>query len=175
LSGTVVIASALLALLLMVLWVRSAWRSDSLAWGTWETVSRGPTHHFRKFHTVFSLRSEPGYLIADFGPSPAPADDVVVRRVAGSSSGPFDWFVFGFERSAWPTGEVWPTAYFSHYLVAAPAALPALLWLWRRYRRRPAPGICGVCGYDLRATPERCPECGATEEVIPSAAPPPAG
>jgi hypothetical protein len=50
--------------------------------------------------------------------------------------------------------------YWQVFVVAA--VLPA--WraaAWARRRRRNKPGHCSRCGYDLRATPDRCPECGA--------------
>src|SRR5262249_51490259 len=49
-----------------------------------------------------------------------------------------------------------------HWMLAIIAALPAALCVpsyMRRARRRRL-GLCLMCGYDLRASKERCPECG---------------
>jgi hypothetical protein len=49
-------------------------------------------------------------------------------------------------------------------LAAGFGALPVYLLARKALRarfRRLNPGLCHTCGYDLRATPRRCPECGS--------------
>jgi hypothetical protein len=49
--------------------------------------------------------------------------------------------------------------YWAIFLVLLSLPTMRALLLLKRHRRQTA-GLCIVCGYDLRATPLRCPECG---------------
>jgi hypothetical protein len=53
-----------------------------------------------------------------------------------------------------------------YWLPALVTGLPPAVWLLRRgrQRKRAAGKLCPTCGYDLRATPGRCPECGTAVE-----------
>ena len=49
------------------------------------------------------------------------------------------------------------------WLLLAIAGGPCLWWFDKAQRRawRLTQALCLQCGYDLRASPERCPECGS--------------
>jgi hypothetical protein len=87
--------------------------------------------------------------------------DFTIWRFVGRTKGTWrSGFVYaeGFAVNGTPARQV----YFPFYAVLLPLLVPPLvgLLLWRRRRRRRAIGRCPGCGYDLRATPDRCPECG---------------
>ncbi len=78
-----------------------------------------------------------------------------------------DWLLWTVTKDATPApksfgrSEGWTVGFNLLMLVFLTAIAPTM---WRvrflRTKRRPRSGLCPSCGYDLRATPERCPECG---------------
>jgi hypothetical protein len=49
--------------------------------------------------------------------------------------------------------------------IALPALFAGRAAQRRRRQKRAARGLCAACGYDLRATPGRCPECSAVPQA----------
>lgn len=142
------------------LWIRSHYRSDSVYYST-------P-------HAMYQLESVSGVLVT--GQSSWRSLDEKSEwhfySDPATTDVPFFWeghpvlTRFGFARSDWYWRMDWADAgrWFMApvwFLMTAFGVLP-LFWLIRTIRlawskRR---GCCPGCGYDLRATPNRCPECG---------------
>lgn len=70
-------------------------------------------------------------------------------------------FKRGSNRQGW---EIVAIPLWIPFLALAVLAVVQLAPEWRR-RRRAWGGCCKRCGYDLRATPEQCPECGLPARV----------
>ena len=131
-----------------------SWDAYTIPPGTdWDSLYFSGTLEFRGLGFGW-LRGKPFNAARPFGNTPAeplvtwlnvpPYNAVVV---------PY-WFVIVLLATPW----WWPVAW---RRVLSP--------LLARFRR--SPWACRRCGYDLRATPERCPECGTVPRRKPIAPP----
>jgi hypothetical protein len=171
--------SLLLCVAVCVLWARSYWAEEAID-NRWPhsvsgaMVSRG----------VFSVHriwpSHPDQIIwageeSSFGWSHETAELPYGRVYRRAEPNGRDWEVgwagvrvaYTDEGDAEPgRWELWPRKGWEATLpcwVAAAGLLVVPAWrgaLVFKRRRRSRAGLCAACGYDLRATPGRCPECG---------------
>jgi hypothetical protein len=177
--------SLLLLLATAGIWVRSYWVSDALNWYDWPAdrsffdqksirCSRGGVR-FDAWRRLSAFVQSPGDVHFQHQRHSALAYPVYGDELNGYfSSEPPRYAALGFEwipetATSWAEppdndGRLYALTVPLYFPCLLFALLPAhyLLHFRRRWRiaRRIALGCCIGCGYDLRATPGRCPECG---------------
>jgi hypothetical protein len=152
--------SLLLCVAVAVLWVRSYWRNDAL-----EFSHRGSKLQLvsvagrLRLDNAPQLDTEWARHVATLEKTLLPRHHTMVRERNEAS------------RPANVRRSLTSTSYFEY---SVPTAVPALaagllssVFLGRVLlaRRRNHVGTCRACGYDLRATPGRCPECGTASSA----------
>jgi hypothetical protein len=153
-KGTIII-SLLLLLGTTLLWIRSFWCDD---YASVPMSLRGDTVQVTaesvRGTLEFRITRMPGMLLAGTA-------SLVTDVPGGNPAYPAALWSFSAERAgdglAGPgTGRI--GIYFPLWMVMIVSCAVPVLMLLRRPKR--PPNTCAHCGYDLRATPDRCPECG---------------
>ena len=170
-----ILATLLLVPLILssLLWIRSHRVSDNLTLDTARQDSSGKWNHLQRgLYTApgkFVYYTRPWATYREAGHPPktgwklehyAPTNPDAVFPSYSSGSGRFgfwslkDYWVVGSRAVVIP---FWaPTAL--SFILSIPALIFARRSAVKAYRRRH--GLCLSCGYDIRVSKERCPECG---------------
>jgi hypothetical protein len=168
------------------LWVRSYWRTDSIVIGMPGEVER-PGDHGPLSLTVGVVSSRGAIVLTRV------EDETRLRMDVPIPPSPTFWISAYDSPRPWRVERGWQTHRWEGYAgffsgseydsgsggssemqyFALPYWCPVLILtllaspMLTRFRRRDRPGLCPTCGYDLRATPDRCPECGtAPKETL---------
>jgi len=150
----------LICLAAAVMWIRGYFVGDNWVWyerecpNCYNTIRSGRgwmRYGWTDMSMMTGINPPPGH----FTPEPAEALYPFSRASAVNYSLPG----FRYSRYAGSRALIVDVSYAIPFAITV--VLPSI-WLlrYRRQRRRARLGLCGVCGYDLRASPGRCPECG---------------
>ena len=147
------VISTILCLATLTLWVRSHWRGDR-----WSFIAFGHLHSLStNYGGIYYHRWTPygqSWLWSTFPHHPEYQHGATPRR----------WMGVQLVYMARDGGRT--ITIVSFWLIALLFAIPSLMRLAGLFQtRRSKPGACPTCGYDLRATLDRCPECGVARGV----------
>lgn len=169
----------------LVLWIRSYWSVDNLQFVWSRRLSFVSVTGRIEVDAAYSLAGEYGgvYKLLPVSPSPSLKYDCWKAPSSTVASGgrqrhrslllpKTEHFQTWFESMPMPDGQPgrwineswrWSLMAPSWYFMVAFSLLPSVR-IVRAIRRRSirSAGICSACGYNMRATRNRCPECGAT-------------
>jgi hypothetical protein len=169
-------ASLLACAAVCTAWARSDAQSEKLIWRSdraQHSLRSAPDHVVLRLYAWYGagrgpVAGKPGLSYDRDQPTPATWDlmsifllcsDRTARTVHWERAG-FAWS----QRSS--SRDLIVTAVAPFWSVTLAAGAPPLGWMALslvalvRRRRKTSAGLCPTCGYDLRATPDRCPECG---------------
>jgi hypothetical protein len=167
--------SLLLCTATLMLWMRSYWVFDTFTRGSgtsqpfarWDLTVLSAKGEIECYRSEMRITGVADLLVVPLGwarsARPIVAGDDILREIRARGI-----LVFGFgflhDHSARSSNDFHDHAVlvFPYAVVALALALAPAGWAvgYRRRARRVRIGLCPTCGYDLRATPDRCPECG---------------
>jgi hypothetical protein len=153
--------SLVLCLATAALWVRSYWVGDSIShvnayslWSLESSLGRIQCWHMRSADGRF----EGSGLWRTSGPPQELAASQNIFPTVKTRLG----FAYADSNDGAVSYALWVILIPVLMLGFLAGALPAMAKAWRRFALPPAAAApCARCGYDLRATPGRCPECDA--------------
>ncbi len=154
----VTVMSLVLCLTTAGLWVRSYWIANGLTWSREATAPGDLSRSWNDYELAMARGTIQFSRFYGLGP-PSPSCRIIY---ASPPDLLYQWTargVLGFANGGGVCGQLkyWNVPLWFPAVVFA--TLP-VVWVIPR-RRKYAAGLCAACGYDLRASAGRCPECGA--------------